>query len=49
VEVIAWKMIRHRKVAFVGAFVALLCAAALVCACLMLLTGLHRNDTRGHR
>jgi hypothetical protein len=30
--------------------VALLCAAALVCACLMLLeTGLHRNDTRGHR
>ncbi|MFI7448530.1 FtsX-like permease family protein [Nonomuraea sp. NPDC049714] len=40
-EVIAWKMIRHRKAAFAGAFVALLCAAALVCACLMLLeTGL---------
>ncbi|MEW9530947.1 FtsX-like permease family protein [Microbispora sp. NPDC049125] len=37
----AWKMLRHRKAAFAGAFVALLCAAALVCACLMLLeTGL---------
>ncbi|MGW3350666.1 FtsX-like permease family protein [Nonomuraea rubra] len=37
----AWKTLRDRKGAFAGAFVALLCAAALVCACLMLLeTGL---------
>ncbi|MFC5832405.1 ABC transporter permease [Nonomuraea insulae] len=37
----AWKTLRRRKSAFAGAFVALLCAAALVCACLMLLeTGL---------
>ncbi|AQZ70935.1 ABC transporter transmembrane protein [[Actinomadura] parvosata subsp. kistnae] len=37
----AWKLLRERKGAFAGAFVALLCAAALVCACLMLLeTGL---------
>ncbi|MEO3871784.1 FtsX-like permease family protein [Nonomuraea sp. B12E4] len=37
----ALKTLRHRKGAFAGAFVALLCAAALVCACLMLLeTGL---------
>lgn len=35
------KTLRHRKAAFAGAFAALLCAAALVCACLMLLeTGL---------
>ncbi|MFB4265957.1 FtsX-like permease family protein [Nonomuraea sp. GTA35] len=38
---LAWKTLRDRKGAFAGAFVALLCAAALVCACLMLLeTGL---------
>ncbi|MCK2221774.1 ABC transporter permease [Actinomadura sp. ATCC 31491] len=38
---IALRTLRHRKGAFAGAFVALLCAAALVCACLMLLeTGL---------
>ncbi|TDD44374.1 ABC transporter permease [Nonomuraea terrae] len=37
----ALKTLRHRKGAFAGAFVALSCAAALVCACLMLLeTGL---------
>ncbi|MFC4114881.1 ABC transporter permease [Nonomuraea zeae] len=37
----ALKTLRHRKGAFAGAFVALLCAAALVSACLMLLeTGL---------
>ncbi|WP_083957970.1 FtsX-like permease family protein [Herbidospora mongoliensis] len=35
------KTLRHRRAAFAGAFVALLCAAALVCACGMLLeTGL---------
>ncbi|MEU1720405.1 FtsX-like permease family protein [Nonomuraea sp. NPDC005692] len=38
---LALRMLRHRKAAFAGAFFALLCAAALVCACLMLLeTGL---------
>ncbi|MFF4197500.1 FtsX-like permease family protein [Nonomuraea sp. NPDC001831] len=38
---LASRMLRHRKAAFAGAFLALLCAAALVCACLMLLeTGL---------
>lgn len=38
---IAWKMLMHRKAGFAGAFVALLCAAALVTACGMLLeTGL---------
>ncbi|GAA1732352.1 FtsX-like permease family protein [Nonomuraea bangladeshensis] len=38
---LAIRTLRHRKGAFAGAFVALLCAAALVCACLMLLeTGL---------
>lgn len=37
----AWKTLRHRKAGFAGAFVALLCAAALVTACGMLLeTGL---------
>ncbi|GAA2206023.1 FtsX-like permease family protein [Nonomuraea monospora] len=37
----AVRTLRDRKGAFAGAFVALLCAAALVCACLMLLeTGL---------
>ncbi|MGP4093773.1 FtsX-like permease family protein [Nonomuraea sp. KM90] len=37
----ALKTLRNRKGAFAGAFVALLCAAALMCACLMLLeTGL---------
>ncbi|GAA3581489.1 FtsX-like permease family protein [Nonomuraea rosea] len=37
----ALKTLRHRRAAFAGAFVALLCAAALVSACLMLLeTGL---------
>ncbi|WP_245641809.1 ABC transporter permease [Nonomuraea candida] len=37
----AVRTLRGRKGAFAGAFVALLCAAALVCACLMLLeTGL---------
>ncbi len=30
------RTLRHRKAAFAGAFVALLCAAALVCACGML-------------
>ncbi|GIH65710.1 FtsX-like permease family protein [Microbispora siamensis] len=38
---LALKTLRHRRAAFAGAFVALVCAAALVCACLMLLeTGL---------
>ncbi|TLP62198.1 ABC transporter permease [Microbispora triticiradicis] len=38
---LALKTLRHRGAAFAGAFVALVCAAALVCACLMLLeTGL---------
>ncbi|MEU7832354.1 FtsX-like permease family protein [Nonomuraea sp. NPDC049129] len=38
---VALKTLRHRKAAFAGAFVALFCAAALVCACGMLLeTGL---------
>ncbi|MFF0868567.1 FtsX-like permease family protein [Nonomuraea sp. NPDC003560] len=38
---LALRTLRHRKAAFAGAFFALLCAAALVCACLMLLeTGL---------
>ncbi|MGW5261264.1 FtsX-like permease family protein [Microbispora sp. NPDC004025] len=38
---LALKTLRHRGAAFAGAFVALMCAAALVCACLMLLeTGL---------
>ncbi|WP_405152055.1 ABC transporter permease [Sphaerisporangium sp. NBC_01403] len=38
---LALKTLRHRKAGFVGAFLALLCAAALVCACGMLLeTGL---------
>ncbi|MEU6425866.1 FtsX-like permease family protein [Microbispora sp. NPDC046973] len=38
---LALKTLRHRRSAFAGAFVALVCAAALVCACLMLLeTGL---------
>ncbi|MGV9600217.1 ABC transporter permease [Streptosporangium sandarakinum] len=38
---LAMRTIRHRGAAFAGAFVALLCAAALVCACGMLLeTGL---------
>ncbi|WP_173522658.1 ABC transporter permease [Nonomuraea antri] len=37
----ALSTLRHRRAGFAGAFVALLCAAALVCACLMLLeTGL---------
>ncbi|WP_449063775.1 FtsX-like permease family protein [Planomonospora algeriensis] len=37
----ALRAIRHRKAGFAGAFVALMCAAALVCACGMLLeTGL---------
>ncbi|MGV9309559.1 FtsX-like permease family protein [Nonomuraea sp. NPDC003727] len=37
----ALKSLRHRKAAFAGAFLALFCAAALVCACGMLLeTGL---------
>ncbi|MCF6470840.1 ABC transporter permease [Nonomuraea sp. MG754425] len=37
----AWKTLRHRRAAFAGSFVALLCAAALVTACGMLLeTGL---------
>ncbi|MFI9437191.1 MULTISPECIES: ABC transporter permease [Streptosporangium] len=37
----ALRTLRHRKAGFAGAFVALLCAAALVCACGMLLeTGL---------
>ena len=37
----ALQTLRHRKAAFAGAFLALLCAAALVCACGMLLeTGL---------
>ncbi|MGY0023608.1 FtsX-like permease family protein [Streptomyces sp. YJ-C3] len=37
----AWKTLRHRKAAFAGAFVTLLCAAALVTGCGMLLeTGL---------
>ncbi|MDR8409619.1 ABC transporter permease [Nonomuraea sp. 3-1Str] len=37
----AVRSLRHRKAGVAGAFVALLCAAALVCACLMLLdTGL---------
>ena len=40
------RMLRHRKAAFAGAFVALLCAAALVCACGMLLeTGLRASIT----
>ncbi|MEV0348755.1 FtsX-like permease family protein [Nonomuraea sp. NPDC050680] len=38
---VALRTLRHRKAAFAGAFVALFCAAALVCACGMLLeTGL---------
>ncbi|NUR92593.1 MAG: ABC transporter permease, partial [Nonomuraea sp.] len=38
---LALRTLRHRVGAFAGAFFALLCAAALVCACLMLLdTGL---------
>ncbi|NUP79328.1 MAG: ABC transporter permease [Nonomuraea sp.] len=38
---LALRTLRHRVAAFAGAFFALLCAAALVCACLMLLeTGL---------
>ncbi|WP_214413977.1 FtsX-like permease family protein [Sphaerisporangium fuscum] len=38
---LALKTLRHRKAGFAGAFVALLCAAALICACGMLLeTGL---------
>ncbi|MEU0567668.1 FtsX-like permease family protein [Nonomuraea sp. NPDC005983] len=38
---LALRTLRHRVAAFAGAFVALLCAAALVCACGMLLeTGL---------
>ncbi|MFC7589538.1 hypothetical protein ACFQYP_42000 [Nonomuraea antimicrobica] len=37
----AWKTLRHRRAAFAGSFVALLCAATLVTACGMLLeTGL---------
>ncbi|MFB9204196.1 FtsX-like permease family protein [Nonomuraea spiralis] len=41
---LALRTLRHRVAAFAGAFFALLCAAALVCACLMLLeTGL-RGD-----
>ncbi|WP_329088590.1 ABC transporter permease [Streptosporangium sp. NBC_01469] len=40
------RTLRHRKAAFAGAFVALLCAAALVCACGMLLeTGLRASIT----
>ncbi|MFG1823033.1 FtsX-like permease family protein [Microbispora bryophytorum] len=41
ITALALKTLRHRRAAFAGAFVALVCAAALVCACLMLLeTGL---------
>ncbi|MFJ2028435.1 FtsX-like permease family protein [Streptosporangium sp. NPDC087985] len=41
---LALKTLRHRKAGFAGAFLALLCAAALVCACGMLLeTGLRGN------
>lgn len=37
----ALRLLRHRKASFVGTFIALLCASALVCACGMLLeTGL---------
>lgn len=43
---LALKTLRHRRAAFAGAFVALVCAAALVCACLMLLeTGLRGGVT----
>lgn len=38
---LTWSSLRHRKAGFAGAFVALFCAAALVCACGMLMdTGL---------
>ncbi|GAA1968454.1 ABC transporter permease [Catenulispora subtropica] len=35
---LAWATLRHRKGNFIGAFVALFCAAALVCGCGTLLT-----------
>ncbi|MFG1945726.1 FtsX-like permease family protein [Nonomuraea sp. NPDC048826] len=46
---LAWRTIGHRRAGFAGAFVALLCAAALVTACGMLLeTGL-RGTVRPER
>ena len=38
---LAWATLRHRKGGFVGAFVALFCAAALICGCgTLLATGI---------